>query len=230
MRFKASLRGNPVTNFVFPRICLICSSDTRYLCSRCLKRLEKPRHKCFRCNQHNPFGEYCFSCKGPFSPDKVVAAFLYEGQIKEAIHQYKYEDAFILAKDLARALLPLVRSVSRYKDFTLSFVPLSDKRFKARGYNQAELLAREVAKLLNIKVAALMDRSAQEETQVASKTKRARKKNIKGVFSVQSKASVPANVILVDDVVTTGATVEEASKVLKRAGAKKVVVVALATA
>jgi len=229
MGIKATL-GNPIIDFVFPRICLVCSSNTEYLCDHCLAKIKKARLKCLRCNKNNPFGRYCFSCEKPFLPDKIISAFVYRDHIKNVIHQYKYEDAFILAKDLAKALLPLVRSISGYRKFTLSFIPLSDKKFKTRGYNQAELLAREAGKLLNMRVANLMNRSTQEETQVTSKTKRARKQNIKGVFKIKNGVSVPANIILVDDVVTTGATVEEATKVLKRAGAKKVVVVALAMA
>ena len=161
-------------------------------------------------------------------PDRIRGAFRYEGRLKEVVHQFKYEDAFILSHDLAKVLIPLVREVKDYKTYNPAFIPLSKEKMRSRGYNQAELLAQEVGKALGLKVCDLMDRLAQEETQVISKTKTARKQNIKGVFKIKKNADIPRKVILIDDVVTTGATVEEATKVLKRAGVKKVIVLALA--
>lgn len=217
-----------ITDFLFPKICLVCGSEREYLCEKCIFQLEKPAFKCFRCNRKNPFGLYCVTCRKPFLPDRIIATFKYEGRLKEAIHQYKYEDAYILSKDLAKGLIPLVKKLENYKSYDLAFIPLSSEKTRSRGYNQAKLLADEVGEKLKLRVVDLMQRLPQEETQVLSQTKVARKQNIKGVFQIKKNADIPERIILIDDVVTTGATVEEATKILKRAGVRKVVVVALA--
>lgn len=198
------------------------------MCDKCIRLLKGPEFKCFRCGRNNPFGLYCFACRKSFLPDRIIAAFAYDGQLKEIIHQYKYEDAYILSKDLAKGLIPIVRKLENYKGYDLTFVPLSPTKIRSRGYNQAKLLADEVAKKLKLKIVDLMERLPQDETQVISQTKIARKKNIKGVFKIKENAEIPKKIILIDDVVTTGATVEEATKILKKAGAQEVIVLALA--
>jgi len=217
-----------ITNFIFPKICLICGSERKYLCNKCIHLLKKPEFKCFRCDRKNPFGLYCAICKNPLLPNRIIAAFAYEGQLKEIIHQYKYEDAYILSKDLARGLFPIVKKLENYRSYSLTFIPLSLPKIRSRGYNQAKLLADEVGKKLKLEIVDLMERLPQDETQVISQTKAARKKNIRGTFKIKKTAEVPEKIILIDDVVTTGATAEEATKILKKAGAKKVIVIALA--
>ncbi len=215
-------------NFLFPRICLSCFKRNGYLCSHCLRNLPVPQYKCFGCGAKNPFGIYCLRCRRPNLPDKIIARFTYSGRLKEIIHQFKYEDAFALSKDLSVGLSGIVRKIQKSDQYVLSFIPLTNSRRRSRGYNQSELLAKEVASITGLKLAYILERSGQIETQVNAKTRISRKKNIKGVFQVKKDVSVPENIILIDDVVTTGATVEEATKVLKRAGAKKVMVAALA--
>ena len=214
--------------FIFPEVCLICAENKGYICNKCLKTFPRPCFKCFRCSRKNPFGLYCTSCRKKDLPDRILAGLAYQGKLKDAIYQYKFEDAYKLSEDFSKSLIPIVKGIKNYKRYVLTFVPLSRSRERYRGYNQSKLLADKVACYLKMQVLDLLERKGQDETQVTSKTKLARKRNIKGVFSVKKDIKIPENIILIDDVVTTGATVEEATRVLKRAGVKKVVVVALA--
>jgi len=205
-----------------------CGGKACYICDKCLKTLPKPRLKCFRCNRKNPFGVYCASCAKRELPDRILAGFAYQGELRNIIHQYKFGDAYLLAEDFSKGLIPIVRQVEDYKRYKMTYIPLSKQRERYRGYNQSKLLADKIACRLGMKVLDLLERKGQDETQVTAKTKAARKRNIKGVFSLKRGVEVPEKIILVDDVVTTGATVEEAVRILKGAGVKKVLVVALA--
>ena len=215
-------------DFIFPKICLICDARKGFICSQCLNTLPWPTLKCFRCNRKNPFGVYCRGCKKDYLPDRIVSRFIYEGKLKDAIHQYKFEDAYLLSEDFSLALSPIIKGVDGYNKYALTYIPLDKRRQRYRGYNQSKILAERLADRLKMTSVDLLERKEQRETQVSAKTKTARRKNVKGVFVVKGGARIPKKIILIDDVVTTGATVEEATKVLKKAGAREIIVVALA--
>jgi len=133
------------------------------------------------------------------------------------------------AEALAEPLLKLIKNLAGSgKGYIFVPAPLSQKRLSQRGYNQAELLAKLVGEKTGLEVADILGRRHVKKSQVEVADKEERRNNIKNVFSVSKDAKVPENIILIDDVITTGATVLEATKVLKRAGAKKVVVFAVA--
>ncbi len=161
-------------------------------------------------------------------PDRIVSRFIYEGKLKDAIHQYKFEDAYLLSEDFSLALSPIIKGIDGYNKYALTYIPLDKRRQRYRGYNQSKILAERLADRLKMTSVDLLERKEQRETQVSAKTKTARRKNVKGVFVVKGGARIPKKIILIDDVVTTGATVEEATKVLKKAGAREIIVVALA--
>jgi ComF family protein len=109
-------------------------------------------------------------------------------------------------------------------------IPISQKKLRQRGYNQSQLLIKAVSEILEMPLTDVIMRGEGHLSQVQTGDKKSRKLNIKGVFSVVKSAEVPSKIILVDDVVTTGATVEEATRVLKKFGAKEVIVLAVALA
>ena len=184
---------------------------------------------CLKCGARNPFGRTCVVCKTRYTPDLVLAANLFEGVLREAIHLFKYDDATCFAEALAEPLLKLIKNLAGSgKGYIFVPAPLSQKRLSQRGYNQAELLAKLVGEKTGLEVADILGRRHVKKSQVEVADKEERRNNIKNVFSVSKDAKVPENIILIDDVITTGATVLEATKVLKRAGAKKVVVFAVA--
>jgi ComF family protein len=170
----------------------------------------------------------CLENKTYFSCARAVVS--YETIILHAIHQFKYGNNIsvgaLLASFMANFSFPDV-------DFTgyslIIPVPLHIKRLRQRGFNQSLVLARALAKKKQISVNfSLLKRHKFTETQTGL-NKAERNKNIKGAFEVSDKKKIAGkNVILVDDVYTTGATINECAKILTKAGAQKVTVLTLA--
>lgn len=215
-------------DFVFQKSCAVCETPGSNLCGDCVQTLGRARLRCLRCGSHNPFGQYCSSCVKPDFPDEIVCSLEYRGTIRDLIHQFKFEDASSLAREFGQLLAHKIKKISGFKQFVLAPIPLHKKRLAQRGYNQAELLAREIARLLGMEERDLLLKRPTRTSQVEAKTKEQRRKNIKGAFQINPKTAIPEKVILVDDVITSGATVEEATKVLKGAGVKVVIAAALA--
>lgn len=178
-----------------------------------------------RCGRYNPYGIYCRACRVKNLPERVLACFAYDGAVKELIHNFKYKDVSSLADSFALEISELLKDC---KDYVVCPVPLSSSRKRWRGFNQSEIIARKLSQKTGLCFGEFLGRGKSRFTQVQAGSKQKRKQNIKGVFYLKKEGEVPKNIILVDDVVTSGATVEEATKVLKRAGAEKVVVTAVA--
>ena len=156
---------------------------------------------------------------------KCITYGIYEGALAEAIHQFK----FYGLKRLARPLGSLLLDLDLPQIDGIVSVPLSIKGLRDRGFNQSLLLARIIAK--EMKVPLLMDvlfKKKETPPQIGLSSKE-RFSNLQGSFEVKEDIE-GLRLLLVDDVITTGATVTECSKELLRAGAKQVVVVALARA
>lgn len=175
----------------------------------------------------------CGSClKKPPSFDAARAAFVYEGHCSELIHGFKYQNKAHLRRPLAllaqESLTEFV--ISRRPDMVVP-VPLHKKRLRSRGFNQAvllgELLAREWQLPMERRA---LQRIRWTEPQV-SLSAAERRENVKGAFAVSDNVAVQGKrVLIVDDVLTTGSTVEECSCMLKCAGAADVAVVTVARA
>ncbi|MDH4358322.1 MAG: ComF family protein [Candidatus Berkelbacteria bacterium] len=224
------LKLGTILDFVFPLSCVLCSETGASVCDSCLEVLPRARLGCLRCGRKNPYGLYCPKCRGRFTPDRVLACYKFEGASRELIHSFKYEDITALASPVVIQMAKLVRGDEDYKNFVLVPIPLSRKRRAFRGYNQAELLCRELSEMLGLKWVEILCRTKGRASQVQVGSKAERRRNVKNSFDVAAKLNLPKKVILVDDVITSGATVEEATKVLKRAGAEVVVCLAIALA
>lgn len=155
----------------------------------------------------------------------MIGMYKYEGAVRRLIRLFKFEDISGIAPYLSEGLGLAVGGFVSLPVVTA--IPLSPKRYKHRGYNQSELLAKEIASSFGWVYKGLLKRRSSEFSQVEVKHRKRRKDNIKGVFEINT-LEIPPEILLVDDVITTGATIEEATKILKKAGAKKVVVCALA--
>ena len=204
------------------------------ICENCLESLPRENLKCLKCGRKNPLGTYCVDCRGKLRPDRVLAVYKFDGPIRELIHEFKYEDVTALAEPLGKAMAGVLEMRNGKwgvgREWVVLPLPLSNARRRYRGYNQSELLAKIFASKTGLIYADILERKKIKgrRSQVQSGDKITRKNNVKGVFALKKDVQVPEKVILIDDVVTTGATVEEATKVLKRAGAKEVIVLGLA--
>lgn len=209
---------------------MVCGKKNFEICPACVKNLPNAPLRCLKCSKANPYGVYCNSCFKKSKPDAVLARLAFRGPARELIHSFKYEDVFSLSGVFSRELKKIIIKTPNCRRYTVSSIPLSAKKLRQRGYNQSKLIAEAISMDLNLVFSDILTRVDGNFSQVQSGNKISRKNNVKGVFKLNQNRNIPKNIILVDDVVTTGATVEEATKVLKKAGAKKVIVLAVALA
>jgi ComF family protein len=230
-----------IIDFIFPSICYICKTPFNSekeigICPHCLsqmKYIESPL--CSRCGK--PFysemltDHLCGDCltgKRYFSRARAVG--YYDGILRQAIHLLKYKLKNDLALPLGNLMANRMQSFLNDVSYHLIIpVPLHPKRLRERGFNQALSLARFISKRYKIPLdSATLIRRRQTKPQV-SLSERDRQDNVKGAFSVLRSDKVPdRDILLVDDVYTSGNTVVECSKVLIKAGAHKVDVLTLA--
>ena len=168
----------------------------------------------------------CPSCKRATALNSVRVVAKYEGIVKDAVWKLKFSGARAAAKDMAYAMAALV-------DFTDHVVvvhaPTATSRIRTRGYDQAQLLAREIARHGHVIYSPALVRIDQQRQVGASRKERF--EHLAGAFRLAKRHDIDgARVLLVDDVLTTGATLEAAAKVLKQAGAKRVDAVVFARA
>jgi len=179
----------------------------------------------------------CFDCLAKIPPPKseiagIISLFDYRNEIiKKAIWLIKYKGQAaelipILAQAAFDRVLPTLEELKTFENFEnpiLIPVPLSAKREKERGYNQASLLAKELAKLLHLPLLPVVKKIKETPTQVSRQSRTERLQNLKGCFLVSAPEKVKGkNILIVDDVTTTGATIGEVKRILLAAGAKKV--------
>lgn len=220
-----------VLDTLFPKRCVPCGREGAFLCPDCrarLKRLE--RQRCAVCRKPSVCGLTHPACATPLAPDGAFCLFDYRDQdVSELVIQGKYyflKEVFsLLSNDLARAAGAALPDVLAEAD-ALVPVPLHKRRQRWRGFNQSDILARGLGHAWDLPVATALVRTRSTKTQKDLGLSE-RLKNTRGAFAATGVVR-GKRLILVDDVTTTGATLLEASKVLKRAGASSVWCLALA--
>lgn len=229
-----------VADWFYPRVCPgcggICDRPGRHLCWQCRSRIELYESSlCSVCGRYAEGGVgHAFVCdvcrSAPPGFDRARAAGHFAGVLREQIHLFKYGHALWLAQDLADILQGCLRAHFEACEVDLVVpVPLYPVRQRERSYNQAAVLARELAGRIGRRCeAAALARVRHTETQTALDAPR-RRENMRGAFAaIRPEMVRHRRVLLVDDVMTTGATLNECARVLKRSGAYKVWAVTLA--
>jgi Predicted amidophosphoribosyltransferases len=216
---------------LFPKgkTCVNCKNEliakTRYnLCADCIEKLPYVgEHRCISCGiEINNEADYCISCQNyDHFFEKNRAPLKYEGIGECLIKKLKFGGKRYLAEELGKLMTDEYIAV-QFPCEVVTFVPMSGSEEKERGFNQAELLAKEVSKRLNMPLLTLLakvrDTSGQKHL-----SGRERRDNLKGVFAVtDQKEAKGKTILIVDDVFTTGATINECARTLKRGGAKAV--------
>ena len=219
-------------NLIYPRRCAICDDvlsqvEVEGICPKCrgyLRYVTEPF--CMKCGKElvSEEEEYCFDCaNSKKSFVRGYPLFNYISPVKESISRMKYEArqeyAEFYGKEMARAY---GNELLKLKDAVLIPIPISKSRMKKRGYNQAELLAVSLGRELGLPVnSGILIRSIDTLPQKKLGSEE-RIKNLLKAFSVKKDSQVPETVILVDDIYTTGSTIEACTRVLIEAGAETV--------
>lgn len=220
--------------FVDNASCIVCddeiSGENQYgLCDKCFKKLEFIGDKCcIRCGKPSDNeAKYCLLCQNETRYfDMARSAVKYKGDIQRLILEYKFHNKRYLGKYLAKFIEHVVEEYNIKYDIVVP-IPLSKAREKERKYNQVTEMLRHT-KLSPVVDALTKTRDNERQSLMAGKERR---DNVHGVYAVTDKAAVKGKrILLVDDIITTGATVNEASRVLTGAGAKSVTAVSVAHA
>ena len=234
MSLTTSLRqaGSYLFDLIFPISCVICGREETYLCQSCLDRLPRvPKQICLACGQSAPYGKTHPGCISRRAVDGSIAGLNYQdGRVSRIVRIFKYNFVSDLAGPLAQPVLAGVREqglTGYFAQFVLVPVPLHPRRHNWRGFNQAELLAHALAGQLGIPVeSGLIARQKFTKPQVKL-SREERKRNLADAFAVCADVA-NKKILLVDDVITSGATANELAELLKRKAAAEVWVIAAA--
>lgn len=213
---------NFVLDLLFPKRCVSCGKFGAYICAACFLKIDLVEYPvCPVCERQAIGGKTHPGCKKRFGLDGLAVACRYRGPVRKAVQKIKYRFAADIHKILVDFIADSIWRFSLPKNIILVPIPLHRLRKNWRGFNQAELLTRDLAKRFGEDfLCGLLVRTVDTKTQVGL-SRDERRENIKGAFSVSRKLK-GQNIILVDDVFTTGSTMMEAAKVLKKAGAGEV--------
>lgn len=246
LKFSAVFEG--LLTWIYPEKCRQCDVAThigresncevpppnRFFCSDCWGEIEGIGPFCcplcsfpFQSEaalSHSP-NHVCGDCRAdPPYFTKAVTPYRYEGALAKAIQLLKYEEQVALATPLSALLIDALAGM---KIDLVTGIPLHPAKLRSRSFNQSLLLAKKVAQHFSWSFQVAVMRRIRETMPQVGLSKKARQKNVRGVFSVQQQKMISGKrVLLVDDVYTTGATLKEGAKVLIKAGAKEVIVAA----
>lgn len=216
--------GDKLLDLLFPPRCVNCAKPGSALCPACLASIPLvPPPYCSRCGQVRALtGATCARCRAqPPVISRVLFATWHQDTAQNAIHELKYKRRRDVARPLAELLTLRLRQANVRFD-VLSCVPLHPTREYARGYNQAELLSRETARQLNAPFAHTLERTRATADQIGLDAA-ARRHNVQDAFRAAPSLDGAKNVILVDDVCTTGATLDACAQALFEAGVQRVI-------
>lgn len=226
-------------NLLFPKHCLSCGRIGIVVCENCKKKLFKTRHQsCIYCFKPSLLGLTHFGCKRErLGVDQFVSVYKYKGVVRKIIKKAKYRFAkkdfmFFLehVKDDLNPVLEQSAKIWGVHSF-LCPIPLHPTRKRWRGFNQSVLISQYASRRLNLPIKEVLVRVKNTKPQSFFKNKIKRRNNMRQAFRLINQSVVARKtIVLVDDVVTTGSTVYEAARVLKRHGAQKVFVFALSRA
>ena len=211
-------------DLLFPRWCISCGREGDYICCDCSKLLSMLAPPvCPKCGRPQHNGLLCSDCTDKHTDiDGIRSPFIFEGVIRQAIHNLKYHNIRALAESLAVFLNNYIVD-NPIPSEVLVPVPLHKKRLRERGYNQSSLLAKELSKLCGLPVISdSLVRYRYTSTQVRSANIDERLENVTGAFMCIDNSLRNKRVLLIDDVATSGTTLNTCASTIKSTGALSV--------
>ncbi|MEN8906176.1 MAG: ComF family protein [Clostridiales bacterium] len=215
-----------ITNLIFPPKCIFCQKiinfDTKlFSCQECYKNLSFKYKK-----------QPLIKSIDNFYFDQVICIFEYADDVKEAIKNFKFNGRSDFGKKFADIIQFSTKNMTKYEKFDIIIsVPLHNEKLKSRGYNQSFLISKNLSKKLKIKEGSMYLKKVKKTKNQNDLSKFDRMSNLKGAFEVLDSENflIGKKVILIDDVFTTGSTLNECSRVLKLNGVIEITILVLAS-
>lgn len=209
-----------IERIIFPPCCLICGKQTQNIwCRKCKKRLENQAVYTIKNTKNNNFFE------------KQIYIFLYKNEIRKLIIDYKFNDKAYLYKIFSQMIIKNKKICGILEKYDIIMpVPIHYIRKKQRGYNQSELVAKEIANYIeNLKIENKIFKKIKNNKPQSLLNRKERKQNVENVYRIEEKDKIKnKNIIIFDDIYTTGNTVNELAKILKENGTKNILVLTIA--
>jgi len=224
-----------IKDILFPRRCPICDSileKDKMICDECIPIPRRVRGaRCLKCSKHidDAKEELCFDCKKNEKNFKRGVALYEYDSVKDSLNRFKNasrpEYAAFYASNIAKHLK---KEIKGFEGALLVPIPLHISKLKKRGYNQSELLAKELSERLDIPYRNDILERVKKTKEQKKQSAEQRQKNMVGAFHIRQNGVKLKSIILVDDVYTTGSTINEAAGVLLEGGAENVCFVTVA--
>ena len=217
-------------DFLFPRRCFGCNTLGEYFCSDCcLKELVIPEPICPHCGYRSVFGQVHSGCRQKYGLDGLMTFFKYRGLVQKALKELKYRGVTDQVEELVQICVAAHSNGNGEiyprldESWILVPVPLYSRRLRQRGFNQTALIGEVLAKKLSWRFTDVLIRVKKTKPQSDLKSKQERHQNIQGAFGVKNGVRLRnKKIILLDDIWTSGSTLKECARVLKRKGVAKV--------
>jgi len=217
--FLAKKLTKKLESIVFPPCCAICGKlNSKKCCKDCEKRINSQ----LNLNIENKAGYYF---------EKHMYLFKYKNEIRNLILDYKFRDKSYLYELFAKIITKNEKICGILEKYDIIIpVPIHKKRKKQRGYNQSELVARQISKnIANLQLENEAFIKIKNNKPQSTLNKKQRKQNVKNVYKLENKGKIEnKNIVLFDDIYTTGNTANEIAKILKQNGANKILVLTIA--
>lgn len=212
-------------SIIAPHYCLGCDREGTLLCQECSGGLPVLAERCYRCHSLSPSGRTCVKCRRQSPLHTVTAATQYGELAKDLVWKLKFAHAPAAAESIAH----IIRDRVVFDDAILVYVPTATARVRQRGFDQALLIGRQLSRTTGLPNRSYLRRMGQARQVGAGK--RERTEHLKTAFRAVNEPTLQgAHIILVDDVLTSGATLEAAARTLKTAGAGRIDAVVFAQA
>ena len=209
-----------IIDLFFPKICVGCGREGQYICLNCQRKLVRPAGICPMCCKPSLDGWTHPRCRTRYGMERLLVGLPYRGVVQECLKKVKYKSAWDIMEFLYQLCeFPPVHGAN------VTAVPMWIGKERGRGFNQAEMIAKMMGEDYKVPYLVMLTRTRDTKAMFGL-TRKERQKNIEGAFAISKQLATNGirqnRVILVDDVWTTGSTMRECARVLKRVGAKEV--------
>ena len=217
-----------ILELLYPTTCVFCRGICKTgICKSCSEKIDYIQEPlCKKCGKliHSQEGEFCFDCqRRMLHYEQGRSLWLHKRPVSSSIYDFKYKNKRVYGEIYGREMAEQFNDLIRMWEIDVLIpVPLHRKRQRKRGYNQAEIIARELGKRLGIPVDMSVIIRERETTPQKELGQKNRRKNLKKAFCLTGKRLIGKNILLIDDIYTTGSTIDAMAEVLMKTGCEKI--------